>query len=283
MPVRATALGAELDPATVDVTARMTLAYAAGIGDVGPRTFDDAAPAALVAPPAFCVRLEWVVLLPGRAGLLGLSEAERLRAVHVEQDSTFRRPLRPGDRVITRGRVVAIRATRAGALVQTKLTTTLAGDPEPCVTSFHSSIYRGVGVEGGDGRVESAPEWPAAPPSLPARVEVPIARQAAHVYTECAGIWNPIHSERRVALAAGLPDVILHGSATWALAGREIVKAHAGGDPTRLRRLRARFQSPVVPGGTITVAHAGIGGDVHFEVANERGQTALAGGYAQVD
>ena len=27
------------------------------------------------------------------------------------------------------------------------------------------------------------------------------------MYTECARIWNPIHTDRAVALAAGLPDI----------------------------------------------------------------------------
>ena len=40
---------------------------------------------------------------------------------------------------------------------------------------------------------------------------------AAHVYTECARIWNPIHTDVAYARAAGLPDIILHGTATLAL------------------------------------------------------------------
>ena len=50
------------------------------------------------------------------------------------------------------------------------------------------------------------------------RFEIPIPAGAAHVYTECAHIWNPVHTDRAVALAAGLPDLILHGSALVALA-----------------------------------------------------------------
>jgi len=283
MSVRGDALGAELPPSTVEVTTRMTLAYAAGIGDVGPRTFDDAGPEPLVAPPPFCVRLEWGVLRHGRSDVLGLDAAERLRAVHVEQDSTFHRPILPGDALTTRARVVAIRATRAGAFVQTRLRTTDRATDTPVVTSWHSAIYRGVAVAGEDGRVERPPEFPGAPGALPSHTTIAIPREAAHVYTECADIWNPIHSERRVALSVGLPDVVLHGTATWAIAGREIVKAHGGSDPTRLRRLRARFQAPIVPGGEIVLrCGADETGGVHFRVANGRGETALAEGYAQL-
>jgi acyl dehydratase len=266
----------------VRITPRMTLAYAAGIGDLGPRTFDDAGPD-LVAPPPFCACLEWAVLLRSRGGVLGLDDQERLRAVHVEQDSTFHRPIRPGDALETRARIVAIRGTRAGALVQTRLATIDASSGAAVVTSWHSAIYRGVGVAGGNGRVEEAPPFPQNPTTASHGLAIPIPREAAHVYAECSGIWNPIHSERRVALEVGLPDVILHGTATWAVAGREIVKAYAAGDPTRLRRLCARFQAPIVPGGEIGLTHgAGADGDVHFRVVNERGEVALADGYAQV-
>jgi hypothetical protein len=67
MPVSRRALGAELAPNTVEVTPRMLLAFAAGVGDLGPRTFDDAGPVPLIASPGFCARLEWAVLGSGRA------------------------------------------------------------------------------------------------------------------------------------------------------------------------------------------------------------------------
>jgi acyl dehydratase len=282
MPVRGDALGAELEPRTVEVTARMTLAFAAGIGDLGPRTFDDAGPDPLVASPSFCVRLEWAVLGRSRASALGLEEAERLRAVHVEQDSSFHRAIRPGDALTTRARIVAIRATSVGALVQTRLSTVDSASDAAVVTSWHSAIYRDVALAGASGRVEDPPALPAPPASLAGQATLHVPREAAHVYGECADIWNPIHSERRVALNVGLPDIVLHGTAAWAMAGRKMVEAYAAGDPTRLRRLRARFQAPIVPGGDILLAHGpGDAGQAHFRVGNTRAETALADGYLE--
>ena len=283
MPIRASALGAELEPCTVEVTTRMTLAFAAGVGDVGARTFDDAGDPPLVAPPAFCARLEWGVLLRGRNDLLGVDDSERLRGVHVEQDSTFHRPIRPGDRLTTRARVVEIRSTSAGALVRTLFSTSTATGDDPVVTSWQSSIYRGVAVGGASGTLLSPPAFPNAPADLPGRRSIPVAREAAHVYTECADIWNPIHSERAVALRAGLPDVILHGTASWAMAGREIVTLYAGGDPTRLKRLRTRFKAPIIPGHPMSLRHGEVGGgEVHFRVLNHDGAVALADGFASI-
>jgi acyl dehydratase len=164
--------------------------------------------------------------------------------------------------------------------VRTRLATT-ASD-EPVTTSWHSAIYRGVALDGAGGSVDDAPSCPAPAAPLREQVEIPVAPEAAHVFTECAGIWNPIHSERRVALAAGFPDVLLHGSATWALVGREIVKLHADGDPARLRRLRARFKAPVFPGSAIRLLHGRSGHDVFFRVTNTAGEDAVTDGYAQL-
>ena len=114
-------------------------------------------------------------------------------------------------------------------------------------------------------------------------VTIPIAREMPHVYTECASIWNPIHTERAVALAAGLPDIILHGTATWALAGREVLRVYGGGDPRRLRRLHGRFRAMVLPGTEISVEHARAGDRaVRFVVRNHRDEPAIDQGYAVV-
>ena len=110
-----------------------------------------------------------------------------------------------------------------------------------------------------------------------------IAREAPHVYTECADIWNPIHTERQVALAAGLPDIILHGTATWALAAREIVRRRCDGDPARLARLHGRFAAMVIPGTKITLdIGATDAGVVPFVVRNADGDPALARGVAEI-
>jgi acyl dehydratase len=282
MPVLTEALGSEYEPRTVEVTPRMLLAFAAGIGEVGVRTFDDRAEM-FVASRCFCASLEWPVLSQGRrSSLLGLSQDEMRQGVHVEQDSTFHRLIRPGDRLTTEGRIVGISGTSAGALVQSKLLTTDLTDGAPVTTTWYRTIFRGVALAGDGGITERSPACPGAADPLTNSVQIPIAREAAHVYTECSGIWNPIHSEHRVAVAAGLPGIILHGTAIWALAGRELVRHYAGGDLERLLRLRARFRAPVIPGTVVTLHHgaASSGCDVRFAMHFEDGRIAASDGYA---
>jgi acyl dehydratase len=283
MPIRTSGVGTSCEPQLLEVDARRTLAYAAGIGDANPRYLDDASDD-VIAPPQFCVSVEWpAVLANGRINALGAQPDESLRGVHASQDSTFHRPIRPGDRLRTTLTVVEARAIRPGALTVSRIDTVDDATGEPVVTSYSSSIFRGVGVEGEPRRIDGAPPLPAGPRPHPTeKVALPIAREAPHVYTECAYIWNPIHTERQVALRAGLPDIILHGTATWALAGREIVRLFCGGEPLRLRRLTGRFAAMVIPGTTIEVEMGREGDVVGFEVRNAEGRVAISDGWAWI-
>ena len=284
MPFPAKAVGAEPPPVQSDLTARAVLAFAAGIGAAEPAFLDDAREG-LLALPFQCVSLEWPCLLGLRAALGGLTAEEAVRGVHVAQDSLFHRPMRPGDLLTTRGQLVSARAVTAGVLTVVRLDTRRRRSGEAVVTSWSSSIYRGVALDGEAASLANPPELPAgASDPLPESAEVvrlPIAREAAHVYSECADIWNPIHTERRVALAAGLPDIILHGTATWALAGLTLLRRYAECDGTRLRRLRGRFAGMVIPGETVTVRHApGARGLVRFEVLSGADTPAIIEGAA---
>ena len=184
----------------------------------------------------------------------------------------------------TTGTIAAIRRTRAGALTLTKLTTVDAETGQPVVTSWSTGIARNVEVIGEDANLESPPALPEAGSELMETVEIFVPREMPHTYTECADIWNPIHTEREVAIASGLPDIILHGTATWALAGREIMRLCCSGDPSRLRRLFGRFTAMVIPGNTIRVEISKpLEGVIGFSVYNEKNQSAISDGLAIVE
>jgi hypothetical protein len=104
-----------------------------------------------------------------------------------------------------------------------------------------------------------------------------------HVYAECSGIWNPIHTERRVALAAGLPDIILQGTASWSFAARELVDALCAGDPQRVVRLGCRFVGMALPGDELTIdVFEPSGGAAAFDITRHDGTAILQGGFAEL-
>ena len=102
----------------------------------------------------------------------------------------------------------------------------------------------------------------------------------AHSYSECAHIWNPIHTDKAVALAAGLPDIILHGTATLALAVSALVDHCLGGEPDRVTRLGGRFAAMVFMPSDIQleIGHP-VDGCIGYRVLNAQGQEAISQGF----
>ena len=285
MPVHTSAVGKVLDVNHVDMTARKALAYAAGIDDTSTHVFDDARECGIIAPPQFCVSLEWPVVSGDLAyEAFQMEVAEKVRGVHVTQDSIFHKPIRPGMKLKTVGTVTGVRQARAGAHTTIKLETVERDSGERLVTSWTTRIIRSVDIVGGEASTEPAPPLPAVSGTEQARQSFLIPRQMPHIYSECADIWNPIHTERAVALAAGLPDIILHGTATWALAGREVIRAHCDGDPGRLKRLFGRFSAMVIPGKEIEISlDEPKDGAVGYSVFNHLGEKAVSDGIAIVE
>ncbi len=286
MPFPADRIGLQLPPKAWDISTRTILAYAAGIGASEAAYLDDAQVGGLRALPFQCVSLEWPVLLSMRDAIQDvLSPEEAMRGVHAVQDSTFHRPMRPGDKLVTTGELVSARTVRAGVLTVIRLMTRERETGEPVTTTWTSSIYRNVSLTGvAESLAEPDPLDPddLHPLGVDAEtVVIPIARQAPHVYSECADIWNPIHTERAVALAAGLPDIILHGTATWALAGLTLLRRYGGVDVAVLKRITGRFSGMVLPGETIEVRHERApSGAIRFDVRTQSGVTAISQGVA---
>jgi len=84
-------------------------------------------------------------------------------------------------------------------------------------------------------------------------VEVAVDRFAAHTYSECARIWNPIHTDSAHAAEHGLPGIILHGTATAARALTIVVNGKLDGDPTRVTGMSCRFTSMVLMPNTLAI------------------------------
>ncbi len=220
---------------------------------------------------------------------MGLGPNEATAAIHLFQDSQFHAPIRPGDRLHVRTMLTGVRSTRKGALVTSRTEIIDQRTAAPVVTSRSDAMFLGVEVEGDDRAAENQVRslWPF--PELPGSadtIRLPVARELPHVYSECAQIWNPIHTERRVALDAGLPDIILHGTATWAIAGCELTKRYAGGNSMRLKRIAGTFASPVIPGEHLSIEHLASDekpGTVFFTVRNHAGDVAINNGLVEFD
>lgn len=117
-------------------------------------------------------------------------------------------------------------------------------------TQVMSMFCRGDGGFGGPAAGKSQPEAaiPETAPDVSITRSIPV--QAALIYRLSADL-NPLHADPAVAEAAGFPRPILHGLATFGVAGFAILAGTAGSDPAALREIGCRFSAPVFPGETI--------------------------------
>jgi acyl dehydratase len=288
MPLDSSLVGTTVGPVAAEVDARWAMAYAAALEDYLPCYLDTRRPHGIVTHPVFAVCFEWPATrgLSERLRESSLAPAEAARGVHATYDLTLHRAIRPPERLTTTLTLAGVQRLRPGAYQLMRFETADA-EGRPVCRTWYGSIYRGVEVAGPD---RPAADAPAPPPAAAAgdtpRAEIPLAISAgaAHVYTECARIWNPVHTDAAVAAAAGLPAIILHGTATMAMAVSKIVAAEAGYNPERVRRVRGRFGAMVLMPSLATVrinsrtAFAG-GETVAFEVLNADGGRAIRDGF----
>jgi acyl dehydratase len=305
MPLPVSVVGASTEPVTHTIDERWTMAYAAGIGDHNPAYLDTRRAGGVVAHPLFPVCIEWPVVLDARRLVPPeiLPRDEAVRGVHATHDLQIERLIRPGDVLTTTATVESVEQRRPGAYEVLRLTTTDASGATVCTTRM-GSLFLGVDVDddgtgdgGSAGRavhqeampiVEPVGGWDGVDPT--GHVWRDIGVGAAHIYTECSRIWNPIHTDPAVAEVAGLPGIILHGTATLAMAVSAIVESCAGGDPARVRRISGRFGAMVLMPSPIDIrfweppntAEPSSGARRHFEVLDASGNQVIKAGVVEL-
>ncbi len=283
MPLSSKLVGTTTEPFEHRVDARWLMAYAAGLGETDARYYDTRSPLAM--HPVFPVCVEWDSILDLRfgAGAAGMSAAEQARAVHADHDLHLVSPLAADTLLRTTATAVAVERRRPGAYLLKRLDS-VDSRGRLVFRTWQGTLYRGVDVDGPDLQLEPAPTWPAAPAAQrPAGVEqIAVPLQAAHVYTECARIWNPIHTDLAHARAAGLSAIILHGTATLALAISRLVQTRLDGDPGRVRRLGGRFSGMVeMPSMLSLQALDSSPGLITWTVSTQDGREAISRAYME--
>jgi acyl dehydratase len=273
-------VGTQAGPRRAAIDARWLMAYAAAAGLHRSSSFDTVAAAGPLAHPLFPVCYEWPLLLEIRARAIG--EAAAPFGVQASHRLSLHRLPRAGDELTSTAQVTAVTARRSGTLVTVGLLTRDALGQIVSETDY-GSLYRGVAL------ADAAPGGPPRPaarhpaprgevaPRWTERVDVPY--HLGHVYTECARIWNPIHTDLAVARAAGLPGPILHGTATLALAVSRLVERDLGGDCRAVSGIEARFTG-MVPLPSTFIVHAGPRRPDHvaFEALDAHGTRVISDG-----
>ena len=285
MALESSLVGTKVGPVAAELDARWAMAYAAALDDMLPCYIDTRRAEGIITHPLFPVCFEWPAAGAIRTKLrAGMAPGEPARGVHATHHTVLHRPLRPPMHLRTTAQVLGVERRSAGAYDVVRFETT-DHNGKPVCTTYYGSLYRNVEVNGPDRPAELlSPLSPGTTPKEPlAQIPIAIGASAAHVYTECARIWNPIHTDTAVAAAAGLPGLILHGTATLALAVSAIVRTEASGEPARVSEIAGRFGAMVLMPSAVTLRiqtrEKCVRGDaIFFEVLSADGGRAVRDG-----
>jgi acyl dehydratase len=206
-------------------------------------------------------------------------------SVHGEQRQRFHRALPPAGSGRVTSRITGIfdKGPGRGLIVECEQLLSERDSGEPLVTQVITNFARadgGIGFSSGP-----APK----PHALPGRaadlvVERTTRPEQALIYRLC-GDRNPLHADPATAQAAGFPKPILHGMCTYGFAGRALLEAVCGYEPSRLRSIAARLSAPVYPGDRLRTEIWRDGNEVSFRttVPERDGIVVLNNGRAEVE
>ena len=272
MKLSSAIVGEQAGPLEASIDARWLMAYSAGVGETDPRYYDTER--GVMAHPLFPVCYEWPVAQPLRA--LPALKPLFPQLLHAQHDLRIHRAPRGGDSLRTWARIIAVTQRKPGAFVVFRFDARDAAG-EPVTTTDFGALYRGVSVEGGDRALEEVADPAPAEARFAEYSKIDVPLTAAHVYTECARIWNPIHTDIAYARAAGLPTIILHGTATLALSVSRVLR-QLDVDAAAVRRVQCRFSGMVEMPSQLSM-HADLQDKtVRFETRNAAGETIIGRG-----
>ena len=253
MPFDSSLVGVQSDPFTHILDTRWAMNYAASIGDENPVLLDTRQPL-LPVHPMYLAFPEWEAmkqLMPQ----LRLTEDELGRSVEMHHTTVLDKPLVAGTDLSTVASVRAVQDHRSGTLVTFDVTTSeVTGDRVG--TSTIQALYRDVAMTGadrGDAEVGTAASYDADTLSESRAVALPAT--ACHVYSECARIWNPFHTDISVAEKVGISGLILHGTATLARAVSELCESYDDLSIERVASISADLRAMVMVPVSLTLEH----------------------------
>ncbi len=242
-------IGKKYGPVEGEVNVREALYYALATNDPNERYIDASRPGGTVAPPLYAISKDL-----GAKGIIEIIQDTGLGlnfafVVHGEQYFEWHEPLIPGAKMQVTATIKDIIDKGTGDLLEMKVDCT--DEKGRLVVSQVVSFFE---------RRPDAPKKPKSPEPEEDRSKplftdsMKVLKGQTYIYAEPSGDHNPIHVDPDFAVKVGLPGIILQGLCTMAFVQKAVIDNAAGGDPTKLKKLKVRFSRNVLPGDTVTTS-----------------------------
>lgn len=263
-------IGLEFPPTIHEVTEESVRQYAHAYGSSNVLYYNGT-----MAPPIYAVvyelpMLEKVWCDEGLHGGIEQMKRNVLMLVHGEQQMRFYKPIKPGNKITARAKVKEMEDKGSGELVVLNVTSTDESG-EKVVESDWGIFIRGAGSgqkpqQKKEVKKEQTPQIGGESQPIFRKV-IRVDKDITYRYAEASGDRNPIHIDEKVAKAAGLNGIIVHGLCTMAMTMGAVVNCYLDGDPSKITEFGVRFASPVYPG-DVLIAEG-------WEMGKQNGTTTL--------
>ena len=257
---------------------RWSMAYAASLKDMSKEYFDDVSYQPVLVHPLFPVCLEWPTLVD----CFKKHKMSMQNMVHATHDLHIFNPLTPGETYRTTAHIIGVEQKMPGIFLSWRIDT-LDSRNKVVATTWQGNIFLGASLSVPDRILEPLPEIPipyATESQVKEQVPIEACSELAHTYTECARIWNPIHTEKSVANESGMTKPLLHGTASLGLAVSKITQLLLDDKTNRISRLGCRFSSPVTLPQELNLNIISTADEtIHFELISKNGQKVLDRGF----
>ncbi|UNK72227.1 MaoC family dehydratase N-terminal domain-containing protein [Microbacterium sp. H1-D42] len=209
-------LGVRTTPFQHLVGERQLMNFAAAVQSTRHAFYDDRAADGLAAFPTFSSYYSWraVAQLWEQLRELGASDRVMNQQVHYRSVITNHREFVAGETVTVVAEVTGLRQHKAGTLLATTVDMRAADGTLIC-QELAEGMLRGIESPAGAHQfARAAAPTLAGPAKRNLDVRIQVGPLLAHQYDAGADIHFPIHTSARAAHDAGLPGIIVQGSAT---------------------------------------------------------------------
>ena len=281
MPLNQACLDRSYGPSTFVVTPEAIRAFAAATLS-GP-----VAPSAAGEEPALPTRAFvpcWPVIQEAIADPdLGNATGQ---IIHGEQVMRFHRPLVAGDRLETTGTVTSIEPKGRNEVYVLHLETRDA-DGRLVVEQDNICISLGSAPPRPEPKAPPSPASRAATtPSAPVApdwvAEQTLPTDITQRYSQASGDFSEVHLDDEFAKRLGFPGIIVQGMCVLSMAVRPALHELLGDDLLRLKGIRVRFASPVLPGESIRTEYVRDANGCTFTTVAADGRKVLGAGVIEV-